>query len=102
MNTISLKEYPDALYWFSTPECTVCRVLRPAVASMIMQEFPKMDFVYIDTTRHPEIAVRYNVFTAPVAVAVFEGQETIRWARGFGIDEIRTRLSRLYALRFSD
>lgn len=100
MHSTSLDDHPNALFWFGTPACNVCNVLRPAVETMIQQEFPKLEFICIDIPKERETAANYNVFIAPAAIALFEGRETMRWVRGFGINEIREHLQRQYPLCF--
>ena len=50
-----IKQAPVLVSYFSYPECSVCRVLRPKVEALVA-ELPEVDFLYVNTHRHPEIS----------------------------------------------
>lgn len=95
-----LAESDAVLAYFSTEMCSVCHVLKPKVLEMISESFPKMKMIYIESDKSPELAAAYRVFTAPTVIVFFAGRETIRKSRAFGVEELRTEISRPYSLMF--
>lgn len=95
-----LAENDAVLAYFSTEMCSVCHVLKPKVLEMISESFPKMKMIYIESDKSPELAAAYRVFTAPTVIVFFAGRETIRKSRAFGVEELRTEISRPYSLMF--
>ncbi len=92
---------PALLAWFSTPECNVCKVLKPKVMELILAEFPEISLVYVETNHQPEIAAQNRIFAVPTLVVYFNGKEFLRKSRSFGLDELRQALQRPYNLMFS-
>jgi thioredoxin 1 len=92
---------PAVLAWFSTPDCNVCKVLKPKVMELIMSEFPEISLVYVEINLQPEIAAQNRIFAVPTLVVYFDGKEFIRKSRNFGLDELRQELQRPYNMMFS-
>jgi hypothetical protein len=95
-----LSENDAVLAYFSTENCSVCHVLKPKVAAMISVLFPKMQMVFVESARLPELAARNRVFAAPTIVVFFAGRETVRKSRAFGVDELRSEIERPYSMMF--
>ncbi len=95
-----LAENESVLAYFSTESCSVCKVLKPKVSEMIARSFPMMKMVFIESDKLPELAAQRRVFTAPTVVVFFDGRETIRKSRAFGIDELKTEIQRPYSMLF--
>ena len=93
---------PALLGYFSTDACNVCKVLKPKVAELIQQEFPKIKLAYIKSDKLPELAAQNHVFTAPTILVFFDGRETIRKSRNIGLDELRREIDRPYSMIFED
>lgn len=68
---------------------------------MIHNDFPEMNFRYIDVEQSPELAAEFSVFTIPTLIVFFEGKEYFRKSRVFGIQELSDAISRPYNLLFS-
>ena len=45
-----------ALVYFSTPQCNVCKVLKPKIKEFIDSEFPNIKLGYIDCEAQKEVA----------------------------------------------
>lgn len=75
------------LAYFSTEACSVCHVMKPKVEQMIETDFPQIKLFYIPSDQQPEVAAQNRIFTAPTVLVFFEGRETIRKSRAFGIEE---------------
>jgi thioredoxin-like negative regulator of GroEL len=95
-----LAENDAVLSYFSTNECSVCKVLKPKIEEMIGRLFPRIKMIYIESDRFQELAAQNRVFTAPTVVIFFAGRETIRKSRAFGLDELRTEIERPYHILF--
>lgn len=90
------------LIWFSHDDCSVCKALLPKVLKMRDVSFPKIDIVYCDTTKTPDIAAYYSIFTVPAMLLFFEGREHIREIRNFSIRQVEEQINRLYSLVFDE
>jgi len=98
---LTLKEEQAAvLAYFSTDACSVCKVLKPKVEEMATVNFPKMQLVYIKSDVLPDVAAQNSVFTAPTIVVFFDGRETIRKSRAFGVGELQDEIGRYYSMLF--
>lgn len=73
--------------YFSTPECTVCKVLRPKVEHMVT-EYPEIRFLYVDSSRHPDVAGQHIVFAVPTIILFSEGREMRRFSRNLSLDDL--------------
>jgi thioredoxin 1 len=96
------QEEPALLGYFSTEACNVCKVLKPKVAELIQEEFPKVKLSYVKSDLLPDVAGQHQVFAAPTILIFFDGRETIRKSRNIGIDELRREIKRPYSMIFSE
>lgn len=100
---LKLKDNSEALLaYFSTEACNVCKVLKPKVAEIIQNEFPRIKTVYIQSDKLPEVAAQNRVFAAPTILIFFDGREYIRKSRNIGIGELQKEIERPYSMMFSD
>ncbi len=88
-----IRQTPLLVAYFSYPECSVCKVLRPRVEALTRQM--GIDFVYVDTHLHPEISGQFIVFAVPTIVIFVEGKEAKRFSRHFGMEELAAFLERM-------
>lgn len=88
------------LKYFSHQRCSVCKVLMPKVKRLLADEFPKMEFQYINVEEEPKVAASYQVFTVPTILIFFEGKEYYRFARNVSIIQLKEAIERPYALLF--
>lgn len=87
-------------FYLSTPECNVCKVLKPKVIEMIENDFPGMNFCYVDLNEAKEISGQLSVFSVPTILVYFEGKETIRVSRNVHLEELREQIERYYKMIF--
>jgi thioredoxin-like negative regulator of GroEL len=87
-------------FYLSTQECNVCKVLKPKVVEMINNEFPEMNFCYVDLNEAKEISGQLSVFSVPTILVYFDGKETIRVSRNVHLEELREHISRYYKMMF--
>jgi thioredoxin-like negative regulator of GroEL len=100
MNRNQLISNQSVALYFTSPGCNICTVLKPKVRELIVQKFPKMNLRFIDITENPMTAAEFQVFTVPVILIYFEGQEYIRKMRNIGLIELEKEISRPYELLF--
>ena len=100
---LELKNNEEALLgYFSTETCNVCKVLKPKVAELVKEEFPKIKLAYIPSDKLPDVAAQHQVFAAPTILVFFEGREYIRKSRNIGIGELEQEIRRPYSMIFSE
>lgn len=87
-------------FYLSTPECNVCKVLKPKVIEMLEVDFPKISFCYVDLSEAKEISGQLSIFSVPTILVYFEGKETIRASRNVHIEELREQIDRYYKMIF--
>ncbi len=91
----------NGLLYFSHDKCGVCKVLRPKVESLLKQQFPNLTFSYHNVEKEPAFAAGLSVFTIPILLVYFEGQEFYRFSGSVSIGELANTLQRPYDLKFS-
>jgi len=89
------------LIYFSTDQCSVCKVLKPKVGEMITESFPAIRLVYVNLNHLPEIAAQNRIFAVPTIQVLFDGREYIRKSRNFGLDQLKSEIDRPYRMMFS-
>lgn len=99
MNSV-INSNPAVLFYCSTPDCGVCKSLKPKVIALANDNFPKMGLYYIDLDSVPEIRGQLSVFAVPAVLVFINGRETIREARNFGIMELGRSIDRYYSRLF--
>ena len=90
------------LFYFSTLSCVVGEAVEPKVREMVSNEFPKIEFVWIDMNAAPEILGRHQVFVEPTVLLYIYGKEHLRRSRNFHMTELEDSIRRIYDLAFSD
>jgi thioredoxin 1 len=87
-------------FYLSTPECNVCKVLKPKVVEMIENDFPEIKYCYVDLSEAKEISGQLSIFSVPTILVYFEGKETIRVSRNVHLEELREQIERYYKMIF--
>ena len=84
-------------FFFSRPECGVCA---PVKAKMLagLEDYPGIKKFYIDLNKVPEAAGQLSIFTIPAILFFSDGHEIIREARYLSVDDIASRIKRVYEL----
>jgi thiol-disulfide isomerase/thioredoxin len=89
-------------FYCSTPTCGVCKSIKPKVIELVERNFPSLGLYYVDTDAVPEARGQLSVYSVPAFLCYFEGKETIREARNFGISELGRKIERYYDLLFGN
>ncbi len=90
----AVSEKPIYISYFSTPECNVCKVLKPKVQELITY-YKDAGFIYINVDKSKEIAGQLSVFTVPTIIVFVHGKETKRLSRTFSVVELSEYLDKL-------
>lgn len=93
-------ENPAFLIYLSHENCSVCKVLKPKVHDLIIENFPKISLFYCDTINSSELAAQLGVFAVPTILVYFEGREFFRISRNISINELKHSIERPYSLIF--
>ncbi|MBE0643801.1 MAG: thioredoxin family protein [Bacteroidetes bacterium] len=92
----AIRTTPMLVAYFSTPQCNVCKVLRPKVEEML-RDYPGVDFLYVDSTSHPAVAGQHLVFAAPTIIIFMEGREMRRYSRNLAMHDLERDLEMMTA-----
>ncbi len=98
--TTFIKNNEGALVYFSTPQCNVCKILKPKIIEFIKDEFPKINLGYVNTIEVKEAAAQNNIFSVPTILVFLDGKEFLRKSRNISIAEFREELHRPYSMFF--
>lgn len=96
----TLKNNTFSLVYFSHQQCSVCKVLKPKVRELIVNNYPKVALFYVDTVDHPEISGQFSVFAVPTILFFFEEKEYIRENRHINLSTFSERIKKLYKAYF--
>jgi len=92
---------PALLVYFYNDSCAPCVALRPKVEEMMLDAFPLMKHLYVNSAANPELSAANGVFASPTIVVYFEGNENFRVSKYISIGELEARIERYYNLLFS-
>ena len=90
------------LLYFSSESCSVCKVLKPKVNELLLEKFPGMSALYVDTEKSPLIAGQFRVFTIPTILIYFNGREQVRYSRNISMHQLEASIARPYELLFQN
>ena len=97
-----LSEHPLCALYFTTPDCGVCKVLKPKLAEMLAERFPRVGFAQVDCAAAPALAAEMGVFSVPTLIVFTRGRESLRKSRSFGLEELAGALERPYRLLYEE
>ena len=86
--------------YFSTKDCSVCKILKPKIIKLFAEEFPKIKFVYVNVNNLKELAAQNSVFSVPTVLLYVKGRETLRISRNINLDEFSDTVDRIYRMLF--
>ena len=82
----------SALFYFSSPTCNVCKVLKPKIAELVKESFPKINLYYVNIEEAPLISGQFRIFSIPTLLVFFDRKEYIRKSRNIGLRELETEI----------
>lgn len=83
--------------YFSTPECNVCKVLKPKLIEILEDKFPLFSFAYVDCNQAKELAAQNSIFSVPTIIFYIQGKELFRKSRNINLTELEYELERPYS-----
>ncbi|GAB1403232.1 MAG: thioredoxin family protein [Lentimicrobiaceae bacterium] len=96
----TIKNAEALLIYFYNDSCAPCVALRPKIKSMVEQQFPLMEQVYINAGNYPELAATAGVFASPTIIVYFDGKENLRLSKYVSVVELSQKIERYYTLKF--
>ncbi|WP_411349122.1 thioredoxin family protein [Paenibacillus sp. WLX2291] len=82
---------------FKTKHCSVCEAVQPQLVTHL-QQYPHIGSGYLYMEDAPELASAYMIFTSPVVLLFYEGEEVYRAARFIRFAELDQQLQRYSSL----
>jgi thioredoxin-like negative regulator of GroEL len=96
----TLQNNKVALVYFSHQQCNVCKVLKPKIRELIVNNYPNVALFYVDTVKYPEVPGQYSVFAVPTVLVFVEEKEYIRESRHISVASFSERINKLYKAYF--
>lgn len=90
-----------AMVYFGSPDCSVCKVLKPKIAELVEKRFARMRFASADLHELRELSAQNRIFTVPFVMVFFEGKELFRKSGNFSLSELEAEIDRPYSLLFN-
>ncbi len=90
------------LVYFSTESCSVCKILKPKVSGLLLERFPHMSAIYVDTDKSPVLSGQHRIFTIPSILIFFQGKEHFRLSRNIALHQLEEIIEKPYRLIFED
>lgn len=97
----AVKILPAAMLYFYNNNCAPCVALKPRIYNLVEEFFPKVEQHYYEAQKHARLCADYGVFSSPVFIFFFDGKEVYRGSNYVSLDELKSRIGRLYELMFS-
>ncbi len=97
-----VKEEMAGILYFYNDHCPPCLSLRPKVIKMVEEDFPNIKLAFVNAEKHPELPVRYNVFSNPTLIVFFDGQEYRRESKYISISQLTEEIERPYRMIFEN
>jgi thioredoxin 1 len=95
-----LAELPACLVTVGRETCGICHAVAPKLEALAAEQFPRMQLLHVDADKLPAAAAMLNTFSVPTVIVFFDGKETARFSRAFGMNEVADAIDRPYHLRF--
>lgn len=95
-----IQNQQGVLSYFYSDRCAPCVSLRPKVIKLVEREFPKIELVFINSEKSPDIPAHYGIFSNPAILFFLEGKEYFRKSKYISEDELQQNIDRLYSMAF--
>ncbi len=84
------------LAYYSTPECRVCKSLRPKVEAVL--ESHEVPGVYVDVSKLTQEAGQRLIFSVPTMILFLDGREVQRFGRNISLYDLDALISRITSM----
>ena len=88
------------MLYFYSDRCAPCVSLRPKVIQLIENEFPKIELVFINSEKYPDIPAHFSVFSNPSIILFIDQREYFRNSKYISADQLAEQTRRLYEMAF--
>ncbi len=92
----------DVLLYFWNASCSVCEPLYDKLEVMIKDQFPKLEIKKVNVADHPELVTRYGIYSSPLILLLLDGREYFRSGTNVSLHELKSKIHRLYDLKFGE
>ncbi len=89
---------PGVLVYFSTPTCNVCHALRPKIEEAFATHFPKIERIFVDASKTPQIPAALQIFSVPTILVYLDGKEFARDSRNVSVPLLIEKIRRPYEI----
>lgn len=94
----AIEEHSGIALYFYSDKCQPCIALRPKISRLVAEHFRKMNLLFVDAEKNPEIPAHYGVFANPGLLFFFDGREFKRYSKYISISQIHNDIERVYRL----
>lgn len=95
-----LEKNRAVLLYFSSNDCSVCKVLKEKVKDSISRNFPKVEFFEISSKENLQVCADFGVLSFPTILLFFDSKEFKRYGRNISLNIFNIEVSRLYKMVF--
>jgi thioredoxin 1 len=96
-----LRKKSSVMVYFYHDKCGVCKTLFPKVKELVDKEFPKMEFLVLDSKQNLKTAAQLRMLTVPGIVVFFEGKEFYRANGLLSLSDLENKIERYYSLLYT-
>lgn len=82
------------LVYFSSPQCNVCKALRPKLIKLVDKHYPDIINYYVDISVQPKVSGQFSVFTVPTVLVFLDGKEFARKSHSFSPMQLMQEIQR--------
>ena len=102
LETLDRYRQGAVLVMFGGADCSVCVAVKSKIETLLREEFPRLDSVYLDCqSGGAQACAQEGIFSIPVVQVWFEGRKFTEFVRVFSIADLREATARPYELAFS-
>jgi len=95
-----ISSHMGVMLYFYNDHCAPCISLRPKVIKMMDEKFPKLELVFINSEKSPEIPAHYGVFSNPTIILFMDGRQYFRNSKYISEHQLSEQTERLYKMAF--
>jgi thioredoxin-like negative regulator of GroEL len=90
------------MVYFYNDDCAPCISLRPKVNNLIVNSFPEMKLIFVESRSYPEIPAAFGVYANPAILLFFEGKEYHRFSKFVSMIKLEETIRRFYNMLFEE
>ncbi|AXX91527.1 thiol reductase thioredoxin [Malaciobacter molluscorum LMG 25693] len=90
------------LIYFSSENCSVCKVLKPKIENEIKNNFLKIELFEVKADLYKQIASHFTIFSIPSILVFFDKKEFNRQGRNISVPMFIKDIKRVYELFYME